>query len=389
LAHDLPRPPRVEGQGTATQPRDAFLVGGNVPWIDCGWDFGPGPQGWRHVPPRDWSHVAAELARLKSMGIGLVRWWILAGGVNYPVGGGIEHIARKQRGLLGASWRLRPYAELPSLPPAFLQDFERLCQACIQAQVKLVPSLISFEWFGSIESGSRGRRDLVFGRAGEGGVHRDAISAFLDATLQPLLQVSAHHRDAIYAWEAINEPDWAVAGGPFHARFRRVSRAEMSLFIMAAVQRIVAAGFVATVGFKDMHAPWLLPGGKSELGRLAREGQYLHQLHHYPNLFDAPTLPDAACSPIHPVFVGELSNRQGSRKTPRNRAWKDPGLAERDEATFLYQRLELIRRRGYAGAWLWSTPLSTTRSEDGMSRWDDTTQRQVRNFVQGRPARDA
>jgi hypothetical protein len=378
---DRSREPGAVVPGVVTQ--RPFSVGGNVPWIDCGWDFGRPPHGWKRRIARDWSAVSRELKLLRAKGVSVVRWWILAGGVNYPVGGRIEEIAERQKQLFGDYWMLRPGTLPPALGEEFLADFEALCRACSDADVKLVPSLVSFEWFGSIREFSRGRHALVFGGARGGTVNMAAVAAFLEATLQPLLEVSKRHRQAIFAWEAINEPDWAVSGGPLTSDllYRRVSPAQMTHFIADAVQRIASAGFVATVGFKNMHAPWLLPSGWRVLERLAKQGAYLHQLHHYPNLLGERKLPAASTSPILPVCVGEFPSRQGVRGNPALDDWSDAGLDERNESTFLSKRLELIRRLGYQAAWLWATQLPSTASDDGMTRWDAVTQEQVRRFV--------
>lgn len=381
----IPRIPISRALGAVTQLRDPFMVGGNVPWMDCGWDFGPAP--WKREHPRDWSAVTQELKELRRIGIGIVRWWILAGGLNYPVGGGIEAIAEHEHEMLGAYWRLKPGVEMPPLPLAFLADFESLCEACVAADVRLIPSLVSFEWFGYIDDKKRGRHELVFGRAGRRGPNRRAVSAFLDATLHPLLEASKKHRKAIFAWEPINEPDWAVKGGPIHPGYpvRHVSPAEMSLFIADSTQRIVSAGFTATVGFKDMHAPWLLPSAWRVLKRLARDGLYLHQMHHYPNVLGETTLPPASESPIKPVFVGEFPTAPPAM-AHNNFSWKDGelGTSEDSPKTCLYGRIELIRRRGYAGAWLWATTIKDTRMTDERVEWDDNARGQVSAFVAGK-----
>ena len=54
-----------------------FTLGVNYPWVNCGRDFGVG----RH----NFSEVEREFAQLHTLGITVARFWILAGGVNYPV----------------------------------------------------------------------------------------------------------------------------------------------------------------------------------------------------------------------------------------------------------------------------------------------------------------
>ena len=70
-----------------------------------------------------------------------------------------------------ADFRLRE-RELPPLPPAFLDDFSQLLIACRRADVRLIPSLLSFEFFHPLgaevrDVTSSGRAALVFGNDGE------------------------------------------------------------------------------------------------------------------------------------------------------------------------------------------------------------------------------
>ena len=65
----------------------SFFVGLSHPWVRCGHDFGPRPPPWQGVGPTDWGAVEAELRRWReAAGVRWSRWWLLAGGVNYPVG---------------------------------------------------------------------------------------------------------------------------------------------------------------------------------------------------------------------------------------------------------------------------------------------------------------
>ncbi|HJL18396.1 MAG TPA: hypothetical protein RMH99_22220, partial [Sandaracinaceae bacterium LLY-WYZ-13_1] len=138
----------------------SFSVGANFPWVTCGHDFGPRPVAWAGAPPTDWAAVEAELRALRRLGVSLVRWWLLAGGVNYPVGTPAEAVARRVPFDPPAPWwapwrrgrRRRPALERwaptgppPALPRAFLDDVERLLAAAARAGVRLVPSLLSFE----------------------------------------------------------------------------------------------------------------------------------------------------------------------------------------------------------------------------------------------------
>src|SRR5690606_17836726 len=198
---------------------------------------------------------------------------------------------------------------------------------------------------------SRGRAPLVFGpRGGEGA----QVERFLRATLAPLLDVSQSRRDAIYAWEVINEPDWVVRGGPLNPTVKKtVSARDMNGLLRAAVERTIEAGFTATIGFKQTGPRWLFPELRAFLDGAARRGEYMHPLHHYPNVMFQRRLPPASASPRGNVFVGEFPTSNVQSLT--NGCWADAGLAENDPERYLERRLALIRAQGYRGAFLWST----------------------------------
>lgn len=367
----------------------SFVLGANFPWVDCGWDFGPPPPGWKRDPEDRFARVETDLRELRALGIKVVRFWVLAGGVNYPVGQRIEEICTNVTSLLGrtVAYRLRDGAKLPVLPEGFLRDFASLCEACLRAGVQLLPSLLSFEWFDHAQGPSRGRAPLVFSGGGD-----DAqVARFLDVTLSPLLEVSRSYRATIYAWEVLNEPDWVVQGGPFHPCVKKtVTARDMNAFLRAALKRVVDAGFTATIGFKAAAPRWLAPDLRMTLEAAQQQGAYLHQLHHYPNLIGERRLMAADASPIGNVFVGEFPT--SDIKTITNARWLDQGLAEDDPDHYLERRLSLILAQGYRGAFLWATEPAWIKERrlarggpyegDSRVRWTCRQRAQVRRFAE-------
>ncbi len=371
----------------AADDRASFLVGLSHPWVRCGHDFGPGPPAWGCDRQADWDAVEAELRRWRvAAGVTWSRWWLLAGGVNYPVGRDPDACFRRRGGtFIGAP---------PPLPPAFLEDFEGLLRAASRAGVKVLPSLLSFEFFLPMvaQAGGRafsgGRAPIVFG-------DRDSpperfVDAFLDATLTPLLEVSSRHRAAIGAWELANEPDWVVSGGPFHVRFdgfrprrtpKTVPRSAMCTLIERGVDRIVSHGFVASVGFKVGDPPWLLPRLRRKLRRYGDNGQYVHQLHYYPSLVEPRVLPRHDRLPFRPCLVGEMPTAIGRRLDPFVMRWRDDRDRQRggDPGRYLERRLDIVRRKGYPGALLWSG-----RATDRVSAWGPAQWTQVRRALGSR-----
>lgn len=396
-------------------------LGINLPWIDCGHDFGRRPPEWGHGirPQRGFRSLGARMAAWREeMGIEVLRIWLLAGGVNYPVGEraqdyfGLTQMrsedaflsglpAPLRRRLVAAGWepgtgtpptclRLGD-AELPPLSDDFLEDFEALLVACKEAGTKLMPALLSFEFFHPIEHQakgvlSRGRTALVFGDDG-----RDVsqIERFLDATLDPILDVADSHPNAIEAVEVINEPDWSTEGGPLHARMdgrrlhvmpKTVLASMMSEFLERAVRRIVARGHRASVGFKQAKPSWLSVSCRQLLQSLGREGRYVHQVHHYPSLYEPGLLAPHASLPIQPCIVGEMPTIMG-RALGLHIAWwrerlRDIGRAS-DPDEHLLRRLQIVEELGYPMALLWSA-----QSTDVATDWSVRVQSQVARYHQ-------
>jgi len=340
-------------------------LGVNVPWVHCGHDFGPKPPPWADGAPPDWGAVADELKRLRGLGLRCARWWVLGGGVNLPCGSDVASIADRRpfgRGFPAAAERWVPRAPLPALPGGFLEDLDRLLAACEAAGLGLWPSLVSFEAFLPIEDQAGGATSN-----GRGALVLDP--AFLDAVLEPMLDVCAGRPGGLFAFEVINEPRWAMERDWLAARFGPhppwVRAEAMSGFVRDAAERIARRGLTATVGFLDGAAPWLGADALASLRALAARGRYLHQHHHYPGVTGDRTLRPAWRQRIRPCWLGELA-------TSRHGRWHDPGLREDDPDRFLAARIERVRALGYEGALLWSR-----WSTDPHVRWDERTERAI------------
>ncbi len=350
---------------------DAFVIGASYPWVTCGHDFGPRPPAWSGARPTDWARVGAELAELSSLGISVVRYWILGGGINYPVGRRPSEIASRVPftepyasrwdWARGRAFRFVP-REVPPLPRAFLEDFARLLDACRAAGVRLLPSLLSFEMLlpiveqtGGVESGGRGAFAL----------DPSLRPRFLDATLEPLLEASEPYRDALFAWEVMNEPDWPALAAP--ERGPLAPPLALCDFLLDGARRIARRGFLATIGFCNARPSWLLPSARAGLSRLAASGRYLPQRHCDAREDLGMRLPPASRSAVEPCLLGELPTAQARR-------WADPELlaTEHDPDRYLEARVALAKERGYAGALLWAV-----RSDDPQTRWDERVRAQI------------
>jgi len=346
---------QVSPSPTTTQPGTrppSFEVGINYPWFKCGWDLGMVPNSLRprlsrwQMAPRSEIHawgrrmewqscIDQDLAEFKTMGITVVRWFLLADGRNYV-----------------------PFDATPDGITAFLTDFRLLLETFRRARVKLLPSLMSYGFFAP----ARGER--LFSRSGQplsaGGrpeVATDdfARRRFFDTVLEPLLSLSLPYRETIYAWELINEPEnvTQASSGNLSNPARSVPLAKMQGFIREGVGRINAMGaFSSTVGFTA--ADSVFTAGSPWRGL----GETLHQFHYY----GGQPLPRHTFSSAYPCIIGEFATRRDHRGN--SLAW--PELPPGSQGVI--SRLNLARSKGYPGAFLWSR----YANDDATGDWCET-----------------
>jgi hypothetical protein len=336
-------------------------VGVNYPWLDYGWDFGLGPPAWRgnRTAPRWFDQVDEHLDRLRGLGISVVRWFILCDGLTY----GTDDDAPRPDS--AADWRFEP----PALGQDFIDHFEELLRrfaGTARAEpLQLLPVLVDFHF---CEPGVRPVEEVdpfrpLETRADPGWVKQgraDAIrdpgkrSRFLTAVLDPLLRVSARHRDVIYAWELINEPDWITEGWhPHPSANLPIPERAMREFLEDGKQRIRGAGFKPTIGFASVDT-------------LRRSGvtAEINQFHYYPD--GRTRLEVHAFDPRFPGIIGEFATSTAD-------VWPDltGGLQS------VAHRLRLAAERGYPLAIPWSF-----LAEDRHTVWSASVEQDVRVFTQ-------
>lgn len=319
-------------------------VGVNYPWFDYGWDFGSGPPAWRgeRTTPRWFDHVDGHLDGLRDLGISVVRWFILADGLTYGTGNEAP----------SPDGRFVPPAldtEFIAHFDALLQRFERTATADAPP-LQLLPVLVDFHFCQEgmpVGDGwmKQGRADAI----------RDPFkrSLFLTSVLDPLLQVSALHRDVIYAWELINEPDWITTG--WHFRLfgsSPVPELAMKEFLEDGKQRIRAAGFKPTIGFGSVHT---LRGS----GVTAE----INQFHYYPD--GRAALEPHRFDPQFPGIVGEFATASTDR-------WPELTV----DAQSVGDRLQLTADLGYPLALPWSF-----LAEDQHTAWSEAVEQEIRSFT--------
>lgn len=390
------RPQARNAPNVIYKPRLPILVGINHPWGNgtCGWDFGNGPWGrtkWA-------SGLPGDLAQYASLGIGVVRWFILAEGIYYGL-----RLNSQTRKFTYAQWAMphpdtdrtrRGQWRLDDVPPlsppngkgSVVEDFEKLLEVfntfnktrrqAKKSEVLLLPSLISFEW---CHPGNSVNDGLVKG--GRSDVINDSSKRklFFDGVLGQLLDASKNYKEEIFAWEIMNEPEGCTVmpdgkkeGEQYHGNCT-VSEDHMKVFLNEAVNKINTAGFISTVGYRRLRtiSYWNIPNVQ------------LHQFHYYPNPGADPTtnpngykLEAHKFSPEYPCIIGEFGCSRNEITSGDNKVFHWPDLPDNDQDQGVYERLKLIESKKYPCALVWSKNAS-----DNHSKWDSVSQNGVKRYT--------
>ena len=346
-----------------------MLVGINYPWFDYGWDFGLGPPAWRgtRTVPRWFDDIDDHLALFHDLGLSVVRWFILGDGLTY----GTDDAAPRPDPLRPGQWRFNP----PRLDADHLAHFRELLvrfsrfNAGTDRPVRLLPVLIDF---GFCEQGTRPVEqpdpadpmrtvaDPAWVKCGRADVLVDSSkrSRFFDGVLEPLLAISQEHREALYAWELINEPEWVTNGWhPDRRNNHPIGEASMRAFLKEGKERIRRARFKPTIGFALF--------ATLERSRITAE---INQFHHYPD--GDRRLAPHTFSAEFPAIVGEFA-------TAETDVW--PELAADDQTVLA--RLRRVDALGYPVALPWSF-----HTRDTHTLWSPAVAQQIRTFTgAGRP----
>ena len=110
-------------------------------------------------------------------------------------------------------------------------------------------------------------------------------------------------------------------------------------------------------------------------------GRYLHQVHHYPSLYEPWLLRPERSLPIRPCIVGEMPTKQAEPLGVGHGWWHERLRDIRraaDPDQFLQRRLEICEERGYPLALVWAA-----KSGDTMTDWSPRTRAQVGRFARG------
>ena len=279
-----------------------FIVGANLPWISYGGDFGSNawhPGGGVHTRIED---LTRALDRVALAGIRRIRWFMLCDG----------------RAGIGFA----PDGTPLGLDAQFFTDVDAALAATRDRDIEIMFVLLDFLWCAPARSVS----GVQLGGRGEVLRGEGMCTALLDCVLTPIFERYGHNSQ-VFAWDIINEPEWAMCGLGARRRRSCVSRDTMKKFVRDAAALVHRyTGQPVTVGSASAH--WL-----EEWRDL---GLDFYQTHWYEHLERRAPLarPVSDLGLDRPVVLGEFPSRRASVELGR--------------------MLDTARAAGYAGAFVWS-----------------------------------
>jgi hypothetical protein len=300
-----------EVRGRAAIGRE-FLLGVNLPWQIYGCDFGANawqPQGGVATPSRR-RQLDETLAGLSEAGVQCVRWFLLCDG------------------RAGVRWHSDRHTDLDE---HVFADLDAALESLAAHRLQAMFAIFDFHLFrrARLANGVQlgGRRHVV--------TSDDARARLLDAVVAPILDRYRAH-PSIFAWDLINEPEWATLGVGTRRSGESIGRDQMRRWLgeLATLAHSLATQPV-TVG--SACAAWL--------DLVAGLGLDFYQVHWYDKHEHLGPLgaPVASLGVDRPVLLGEFPTR-GSARRP-------------DEV------VAIARRAGYAGAFAWSVLATDTASD--------------------------
>jgi len=313
---------------------EAFFVGVNLPWLRYGGDFGANawqPQGGVARPELR-RRVDEVFARLADSGLATVRWWVLGDG--------------------RAGLRVDDDGSPLGLDDFVFADLDAAFETAARRGIRLVPVLIDFLWFAPPQIVDRvqtgGRSGLITTPETRWRLH--------DTVFTRIFERYRRH-PAVYAWDLVNEPEWATRGVGTILPGRGIPRDDMVVFL----RELVALGH-------DWGTQPLTVGLASASGlRLVRKlGLDFYQVHWYDSVEAAAPLkrPVSKLGLDRPLLLGEFPTR-GSTLPPAD-------------------VLQAAHGAGYSGALAWSM-----FAEDAFTDWSPGTETAVATFARDQGTRRA
>jgi hypothetical protein len=279
-----------------------FTIGANLPWIAYGGDFGANawrPEGGLHTRVDE---LTRALDRTATAGVRRLRWFMLCDG--------------------RAGIRFASDGAPLGLDDSFYSDVDAALAAAAHREIEIMFVLLDFLWCAPahlVTGVPLGGRCDVLQDAGKRG-------ALLEHVLTPILERYGRSPQ-IFAWDIINEPEWAMCGLGARRRRSCVPLDAMREFVRDAAALVhLHTRQSATVGSASAH--WL--DAWRDLGL------DFYQAHWYEHLESRAPLarPVRDLGLDRPVLLGEFPSRVSPIEVRRI--------------------LDTARTAGYSGGFFWS-----------------------------------
>jgi len=284
--------------------RDRFIRGLNLPWFDYGNDFGANawsPNGGV-AQAKKRAKMQTVFRSLQEQNVQVVRWFLLADG--------------------RAGIRYAEDGTPIGLDDRIFADLDAAVEVAGEYGLQVIFVLLDFLWFGpaALKNGVqvRGRTHIV--------ADRRKCRALLHRVLKPILKRYGRS-PAIFAWDVMNEPEWATLGFGSHHPETDLPPWRMRRFLGKLVRLV------------HRHARQPTTCGLANAGGLALVrsiGLDLYQVHWYDRFQESAPLerPAREWQINRPLLLGEFPTRNSARSP-------DAILAQ-------------ARQSGYCGALAWS-----------------------------------
>jgi hypothetical protein len=280
----MPKPDLTGSTRINVNGNTGWLFGANLPWINCGTDFGKnnwGAFGISSVPLNSQS-LRDTFATMQTAGLNVARWFLFfdgRAGITYDENDGTP----------------------TGLDDAIFRDLDAAIGIAQTYSIKIVFVLISFEWMGE-----KRLNDITGGRSYIL-KNNDLQDALINNAFIPVFQRYANN-DSVLAYDVANEPEWGLlADGlpvPTEIQHRKFEPVPLDYFTRFVTQVSTAARIHAPEQFVTLgsaRAKWV--------SYWQNVGLDFYQFHYYPEnehrqLVDV--LPDLPPALNQPVWLGEF-----------------------------------------------------------------------------------
>lgn len=276
------------GRETKQQLNEEFLIGANIPWQNYGWDFQKHYQWGIAFDGNYWTNAFAEMRRV---GSNLARIFVFCDG--------------------RASPKFDSYGQPIPLDAEFYYHFDQIVQKAYMFGVQLIPVLWNYD---ALQDNRACCGDFA-------GMHLPVFlepEQFIKNVLTPLV-LRYNSSSAIYAWEIMNEPEFAMENTNKGYTTQLVPFGKMLTFVMQCAETIhnIDPSAKVTVGaaHPDTITFWTDETFTQYGATLNSSFLDVVQVHVYPWSPNIETIPMWSSAYQKPLLIGETPSKIGPYST--------------------------------------------------------------------------